>query len=36
VPEDEVIRVRQQLLYYCKMDTEGMVRIVERLKEIAG
>jgi hypothetical protein len=36
VPEDEAAKVRQQLLDYCKMDTEGMVRIVERLQEIAG
>jgi len=35
VPADEAARVRKELLAYCKMDTEGMVRIVERLKEIA-
>lgn len=36
MPKDEVVKVRQQLLDYCKMDTEGMVRILERLQEIAG
>ncbi len=36
VPEDEAAKVRQQLLDYCRMDTEGMAMIVERLKEIAG
>ena len=34
VAEDEVARVREELLAYCKMDTEGMVRIVQRLGEI--
>ncbi len=34
VPEAEVSEVRQQLLSYCKLDTEGMVKIVERLEEI--
>lgn len=34
VPEDEAARIRQELLDYCKLDTAGMVRIVERLKEI--
>jgi CRISPR/Cas system-associated exonuclease Cas4 (RecB family) len=36
MPEDEVARVREELLVYCKMDTEGMVRIIKRLEEIAG
>lgn len=35
VPLDEVSRVRQELLDYCKLDTEGMVRIVERLRELS-
>jgi len=30
----EVERIRTDLLAYCKLDTEGMVRIVERLEEI--
>lgn len=34
VPDAEVSEVRQQLLSYCKLDTEGMVKIVERLEEI--
>ena len=34
VPEDEAARVREALLTYCKMDTEGMVRIIKRLGEI--
>lgn len=33
VPYAEVSEVRQQLLSYCKLDTEGMVKIVERLEE---
>jgi len=36
VPEEEAVRVREELLAYCKMDTQGMVRIVERLAEIIG
>jgi hypothetical protein len=36
VTENEAARVRKELLAYCKMDTEGMVRIVERLEELAG
>jgi hypothetical protein len=35
VPVEDVARIRQDLLAYCKMDTEGMVRIIERLEEIA-
>lgn len=35
VPDEEKAKVRQQLLEYCKMDTEGMVRIMEQLEEIA-
>lgn len=35
VPEAEKVKVREQLLSYCKMDTEGMVRILEQLEEIA-
>ena len=31
LPVDDVARVREELLAYCKIDTEGMVRIVERL-----
>jgi hypothetical protein len=34
VSPEEVERVRADLLSYCKMDTEGMVRIVERLEEL--
>lgn len=33
---DEAARVREELLAYCKMDTEGMVRIIKRLEEIVG
>ena len=29
-------RMREELLAYCKLDTEGMVRIVERQEELAG
>jgi hypothetical protein len=31
VPEAEVAEVRRQLLSYCKLDTEGMVKIIGRL-----
>ncbi|MFC2001213.1 DUF2779 domain-containing protein [Chloroflexota bacterium] len=34
VAVDDVARVRKELLTYCKMDTEGMVWIVGRLKEL--
>lgn len=36
MPADEVARVREELLAYCKMDTEAMVRIIKRLEEISG
>jgi predicted RecB family nuclease len=35
VPKHERDRVRQDLLDYCKRDTWAMVRLVERLKELA-
>ena len=35
VSPEEVERIRTDLLAYCKLDTEGMVRIIERLEEIA-
>ncbi|MFC1994294.1 DUF2779 domain-containing protein [Chloroflexota bacterium] len=31
---EEVESVRDDLLAYCKLDTEGMVRIIERLQEL--
>ena len=34
VPTEESARIRQELLAYCRVDTGGMVRIVERLDEI--
>jgi len=34
VPQDEVARVRRELLAYCRLDTEGMVKIIERLAEL--
>lgn len=33
---DEVAKTRANLLEYCALDTMGMVRILERLKEISG
>ena len=33
--EAEAAKVREELLIYCKMDTEGMVRIIRQLEEIA-
>lgn len=35
VAVEEVARIREELLAYCALDTRGMVRIMERLKEIA-
>lgn len=36
MPAEDANRTRQELLEYCKLDTEGMVRIIEKLEEIAG
>ena len=36
VSNEERFRTREELLAYCGVDTEGMVRIIRRLKEIAG
>ena len=33
---EELERIRKALLEYCKLDTLGMVRIVEKLREIGG
>lgn len=35
IPPGEVDRIRNDLLQYCGLDTSGMVRIVERLTELA-
>ncbi len=35
VTEEERSRVRADLLKYCKLDTEGMIWIVDRLREIS-
>jgi len=35
VSQEERLRTRQELLAYCGLDTEGMVRIIKRLEEIA-
>lgn len=32
--EEEVRKIRKDLLQYCRLDTLGMVRIVEKLKEV--
>ncbi|MBN1368622.1 MAG: DUF2779 domain-containing protein [Dehalococcoidaceae bacterium] len=32
---EEAVAIRQGLLDYCKLDTEGMVKIVKKLKEMA-
>jgi hypothetical protein len=34
VPEEEKIKIRKDLEKYCALDTEGMIRIVEKLKEL--
>jgi len=35
VSQEERLRTREELLAYCGLDTEGMVRIIKRLEEIA-
>ncbi|MFC2003637.1 DUF2779 domain-containing protein [Chloroflexota bacterium] len=35
VTQEEISSVRADLLEYCKLDTEGMIWIVDKLKEIA-
>jgi hypothetical protein len=30
---EEIARIRKALLEYCKLDTLGMVRVVEKLKK---
>jgi hypothetical protein len=34
--KEEVERIRQDLLEYCRLDTLGMVRLVEKLKEVCN
>jgi len=36
IPKHERERVRQELLDYCQRDTWAMVKLVERLRELAG
>ena len=36
IPASERDRVRQELLEYCERDTWAMVRLLERLRELAG
>jgi len=36
ISADEAARVREELLAYCALDTEGMVKIIERLEDITG
>jgi hypothetical protein len=33
--EEEINRVRADLVKYCKMDTEGMIWIVDELKKMS-
>jgi len=33
--EDEIAQVRADLLKYCKLDTEGMIWVVDRLRELS-
>jgi hypothetical protein len=35
VTEDEIAGVRADLLKYCKLDTEGMIWVVDRLRELS-
>jgi len=34
--EEEIAKVRADLLKYCKMDTEGMIWVVDKLRELSG
>jgi hypothetical protein len=34
VSEEERVKIRKDLEKYCELDTEGMIRIVEKLKEL--
>ena len=34
--DEECLTIREQLLAYCGLDTEGMVRIIEKLEEITN
>lgn len=34
--EEEIARVRADLIEYCKLDTEGMVRIVDELRRLSA
>jgi hypothetical protein len=34
--EEEIARVRADLIEYCKLDTEGMIWVVDRLRELSG
>ncbi|MFQ6046922.1 MAG: hypothetical protein ACE5PT_11290 [Gemmatimonadales bacterium] len=36
IPEDQRDKTRQDLLDYCKRDTWAMVKLLERLRELAG
>jgi hypothetical protein len=36
VAEEEVARIRADLLKYCKLDTEGMIWIIAKLKELSA
>ncbi|MBF0216945.1 MAG: DUF2779 domain-containing protein [Candidatus Omnitrophica bacterium] len=36
VPEEERLKVRDDLLVYCGLDTRGMILIMDKLKEITG
>jgi hypothetical protein len=36
MPRQERDRVRQELLDYCQRDTWAMVKLVERLRNLAG
>jgi hypothetical protein len=35
-PAEEAVKIRQDLLEYCKLDTGGMVRIVKKLEELVN
>jgi hypothetical protein len=36
MPADDAEKARQALLNYCHLDTLAMVRVWEKLKELAG
>jgi hypothetical protein len=34
--EEEIARVRADLVKYCKLDTEGMILVVDKLRKLSN